>query len=141
MKIYLYYEGKPKDAGANAIAAEFLKRATRYIPCETREIRASRTDLFALHPTAFKVLLDPAGQLLDSDAFAKKVVDAQRKSARDLMFFVGGADGLPMVWKPKADLLLSLSPMTFPHELARAVLAEQIYRAMAILNRHPYAAH
>ena len=57
---------------------------------------------------------------------------------RDLAFLIGGADGLLPEWRPRADLLLSLSPMTFPHELARAMLAEQIYRAFATLRNHPY---
>lgn len=57
---------------------------------------------------------------------------------RDLVFVVGGAEGLPAAWKPRADLLLSLSPMTFPHELARAMLAEQVYRASTTLRGHPY---
>ena len=55
-----------------------------------------------------------------------------------LLFVVGGHDGLPAGWAPRADLLLSLSAMTFPHELARAMLAEQIYRAFATLRGHPY---
>jgi len=54
------------------------------------------------------------------------------------VFVLGGADGLPPEWRPNADLLLSLSPMTFPHELARAMLAEQIYRAVTTLRGHPY---
>jgi 23S rRNA (pseudouridine1915-N3)-methyltransferase len=57
---------------------------------------------------------------------------------RDLVFIVGGADGLPEAWKPKADLLISLSALTMPHELARVVLAEQIYRALTTLRGHPY---
>ncbi len=57
---------------------------------------------------------------------------------RDLVFLVGGAEGLPTDCRARAGLLLSLSPMTFPHELARAMLAEQIYRAFAILRGHPY---
>lgn len=142
MKIFLYYHGKPRDEHSNGIAAEFLKRASRYIQCESREIHPERFDLFgAQHASGYKVLLDPAGKLFDSEAFARQVVDRQRQAARDLIFFVGGADGLPAAWRSKADLLLSLSPMTYPHELARAVLAEQIYRAMAILNGHPYASH
>jgi len=59
--------------------------------------------------------------------------------ARDLVFLVGGADGLPPDWRPKADLLLSLSRMTFSHELARVMLAEQVYRALTMLRGHPYA--
>jgi len=141
LKIFLYYHGKPRDAHFNAVSDEFLKRAGRYCACSSKEIHPGRFDLFGVHAAAFKVLLDPTGKLYDSDAFARQVVDRQRQAARDLVFFVGGADGLPEAWRPKADLLLSLSPMTFPHELARAVLAEQIYRAMAILHGHPYAAH
>jgi 23S rRNA (pseudouridine1915-N3)-methyltransferase len=57
---------------------------------------------------------------------------------RDLVFVIGGHDGLPPGWSARADLLLSLSLMTFPHELARAMLAEQIYRAFATLRGHPY---
>ena len=57
---------------------------------------------------------------------------------RDLVFAVGGAEGLPASWRGGADLLLSLSPMTFPHELARVLLAEQIYRAFSALLGHPY---
>ena len=141
MKIFLYFHGKLRDEHANKFAAEFLKRAGRYIACESREIHPARFDLFSIHAPAFKIMLDPFGKTFDSEVFARQVIDKQRQSARDIVFFVGGADGLPSEWRSKADLLLSLSPMTFPHELARAILAEQIYRAMAILNGHPYARH
>jgi len=57
---------------------------------------------------------------------------------RDLVFVVGGHDGLPPEWRLEADILLSLTAMTLPHELARAILAEQIYRAFATLRNHPY---
>jgi 23S rRNA (pseudouridine1915-N3)-methyltransferase len=97
----------------------------------------SQFDLFGRHPTARKVFLDPAGKPLDSAGFIKIVEQAER-DAQDLVFLVGGHDGLPGTWKPRADLLLSLSAMTFPHELARAVLAEQIYRAFTTLRGHPY---
>jgi 23S rRNA (pseudouridine1915-N3)-methyltransferase len=74
---------------------------------------------------------------MDSQAFAEIFRDAEM-TGRDLVFLIGGHDGLPERCKPQADFLLSLSPMTFPHELARAMLAEQIYRAFAILRGHPY---
>jgi 23S rRNA (pseudouridine1915-N3)-methyltransferase len=102
-----------------------------------REIKPARFDLAARHERAIKVLLDPAGKLLDSAQFTALVGQAER-AARDLVFVIGGADGLPAEWKPKADVLLSLSLLTFPHELARAVLAEQIYRASTGLRGHPY---
>ena len=137
MKIFLYFIGKPKDAHTNAVAEDFLSRAARYAPTEMREIRPDRVDLAAKHPTARKIFLDPAGKRIDSAAFAK-LISTGEMEGRDLVFLIGGHDGLPSGWAARADLLLSLSPMTFPHELARAMLAEQIYRAFATLRGHPY---
>jgi 23S rRNA (pseudouridine1915-N3)-methyltransferase len=74
---------------------------------------------------------------MDSPAFAQLFGRAEMEG-RDLLFLIGGHDGLPPGWGARADLLLSLSSMTFPHELARAMLAEQIYRAFATLRGHPY---
>jgi 23S rRNA (pseudouridine1915-N3)-methyltransferase len=67
-----------------------------------------------------------------------ELVSRAEMEGRDLVFLVGGHDGLPVEWRGRADLLLSLSAMTFPHELARAMLAEQIYRAFTTLRGHPY---
>ena len=102
-----------------------------------REISPTKFDLFSRHSAARKIFLDPAGSAFDSAAFIKVVAQAEREG-QDLVFLIGGHDGLPPEWKPRADLLLSLSPMTFPHELARAMLAEQIYRAFTTLRGHPY---
>lgn len=137
MKLWVYYIGKARDAAANAIAAEFLKRSSRYAACEMREIRADRFDLWTKHAAAHKVLLDPAGKLLSSAQFIDLIAKGEMEG-RDQVFVIGGHDGLPPEWRPRADLLLSLSPMTFPHELARAMLAEQIYRAFTTLRGHPY---
>ena len=137
MKIYLYFIGKPKDPHANAVAAEFLGRAAHYAACEMREIRPERADLFVKHSTARKIFLDPAGKAMDSAGFARLIGKAEM-DGQDLVFLIGGHDGLPAEWRPRADLLLSLSQMTFPHELARAMLAEQIYRGFAILRNLPY---
>jgi len=135
--VYVYYIGKARDLHANAIAAEFLKRSSRYVVCEMREILPGRFDLFAKHPSARRVFLDPAGKTFDSAGFIELMRTAEQR-AQDVVFLIGGHDGLPEKWKPKADLLLSLSPMTFPHELARAMVAEQIYRAFSTLRGHPY---
>ena len=137
MKIYIYFIGKPKDAHANGLAEEYVKRASRYCSTEMREIRPERTDLWAKHPGARKVLLDPGGKPMDSAAFANWMARAEGE-ARDLVFLIGGHDGLPPGWAGRADTLIALSAMTFPHELARALLAEQIYRAFATLRGHPY---
>jgi len=142
MKVLIYYVGKARDPHANAMAEEFMKRSGRYGRCEMREIVPTRFDPWSKHPTATKVLLDPAGQRLDSAQFAR-LVSAAERDARDLIFLVGGATGLPAAWlenaaRKSSDLLLSLSAMTMPHELARVVLAEQIYRAFTLLRGHPY---
>ena len=137
LKLFLYYVGKARDEHANALAAEFIKRSSRYANCEMREIVFGRFDLFIKHSSAQKVFLDPAGKRFDSAAFIALVQRAENEG-RDLVFLVGGHNGLPAEWKPRADLLLSLSPMTVPHELARAMLGEQIYRAFTTLRGHPY---
>lgn len=137
MKVYVYYIGRAKDPHANALTKEFLGRAARYNAVELREIRPDRIDLWGKHPSGRKILLDPAGKMVDSVEFAALVSKAVTE-ARDLVFVLGGHDGLPQGWAARADLRLSLSPLTFPHELARAVLAEQIYRAFATLRGHPY---
>jgi 23S rRNA (pseudouridine1915-N3)-methyltransferase len=137
MRIYLYFIGKARDASANAMAAEYVKRASRYCRCEMREIHPERFDVWAKHASARKILLDPEGKLLDSAAFTG-LIDNGERDGRDLVFVIGGADGLPEAWRARADLLLSLSPMTWPHELARVMLAEQIYRAFTTLRGHPY---
>ena len=136
MKIHLYFIGKPRDQHANAMAEEYLRRVSRYAKAEMTEIRG-RMDPWVKHASAYSVCLDPSGKRLDSPDFTAMVARAERE-ARDLVFVVGGADGLPPGWSKRADLLLSLSPMTWPHELARAMLAEQIYRAYTTLRGHPY---
>jgi 23S rRNA (pseudouridine1915-N3)-methyltransferase len=137
VKVFLYYIGKPRDAHANRIAEDFVERASRYAPTQMAEIRPDRADLHAKHPSAEHIYLDPGGRTLDSTAFSR-IFEKAEMLGRDLVFLVGGADGLPSAWRTRAGMLLSLSPMTFPHELARAMLAEQIYRAFAILRGHPY---
>jgi 23S rRNA (pseudouridine1915-N3)-methyltransferase len=137
VKIFVYFIGKPKDAHTNAVAEDFLGRAARYAPATMQEIRPERVDLWAKHPTARKIFLDPAGKAMDSAKFAQLMARGEMEG-RDLLFLIGGHDGLPAGWGARADLLLSLSAMTFPHELARAMLAEQIYRGFATLRGHPY---
>jgi 23S rRNA (pseudouridine1915-N3)-methyltransferase len=137
LKTFLYYIGKPKDSNLNAVAADFVRRASRFSACEMREVNPKKFSPFGQHPSAKTVFLDPEGEALDTARFVKLFEDGERYG-RDLVFAVGGHDGLPPAWRRDADQLLSLSRLTFPHEMARAMLAEQIYRAFAILRGHPY---
>jgi 23S rRNA (pseudouridine1915-N3)-methyltransferase len=138
MRIIVYFVGKPRNPNANGMAEEFLKRSSRYGRCEMREIVPTRFDPWTKHPSATKILLDPAGKPVDSSAFAQLVSQAEQH-ARDLIFLIGGASGPPPAWKENGGLLLSLSALTLSHELARVVLTEQIYRAFTMLRGHPYA--
>lgn len=137
MRLYLYYAGKRRDQAAHSLAEDYIRRASRFANCQMVRFDPSRVHPGERHPGARLILLDPAGRTMDSIQFARWISQAER-DARELVFAVGGADGLPAAWKAAADLLLSLSPLTMPHELARAVLAEQIYRAFATLRGHPY---
>ena len=137
MKIFLYYVGKAKDPHANALAQDYIQRATRYAPAQMVELKPGRSEFWSKHPTATKILLDPFGQPMDSAAFSRLFSKAEMLG-HDLVFVIGGHDGQPAEWKTHADLLVSLSAMTMPHELARAVVAEQIYRAFTMLRGHPY---
>jgi 23S rRNA (pseudouridine1915-N3)-methyltransferase len=90
-------------------------------------------------PPGYKLLcLDPAGDQLSSEAYARALAKLRDGGAPGAAFLIGGADGLGPKALSKADRVLSLGPMTLPHGLARIVLAEQIYRAMTIISGHPY---
>ena len=83
------------------------------------------------------ICLDAAGKALSSEAFAHRLEDWNGRTA-DLAFLIGGPDGLEISLRKGADFVLSLGPMTWPHLLARVMLAEQLYRASTILAGHPY---
>ena len=87
---------------------------------------------------AILVALDRRGKVLDSEAFAARLSQWRDSSASDVAFLVGGADGHAEPLLKKAALVLSFGPMTWPHLLARGMLAEQIYRAQQLLAGHPY---
>lgn len=84
------------------------------------------------------VLLEGSGQMLSSAALASWIGRTRDSGAQYIFFCIGPADGWSAAARNRADLLLSFGPMTFPHELAVAMLAEQVYRAFTILAGHPY---
>jgi len=83
------------------------------------------------------VALDESGRLLDSEGFAGRL-SGWLGGSRDIVFVIGGADGLDAAFLAAADFRWSLSPLTLPHEMVRVVLAEQLYRASTIIAGHPY---
>jgi len=133
LKIELYYIGKPRSREANALAAEYGKRASRFCRFEAIQLK-NEGEAESRAPKAYRVVLDPTGRAMRSEELATLI----ERAGRDIAFFVGGADGFSDPFRASADRLLSLSTMTLPHELARVLLAEQIYRAFTILRNHPY---
>ena len=94
--------------------------------------------LAAAPPKALLVALDRRGKPLDSEAFARQLQRWRDDSVADVAFLIGGADGNGEPVLKRANLILSFGAMTWPHQLARAMLAEQIYRAQQLLAGHPY---
>ena len=84
------------------------------------------------------ILLDARGRTMSSEQLAAWIGQERDTGTQHLHFAIGPADGWSKESRERADLLLSFGPMTFPHELARVMLAEQIYRAFTILAGHPY---
>ncbi len=105
---------------------------------ELREDSAAAMRKFSIDSAATVVLLDDAGKPQTSAQFAKWIGEMRDRGAREITFLCGGAEGFPEALRGRATHKLSLSPLTFSHELARIMLAEQLYRAFAILAGHPY---
>jgi 23S rRNA (pseudouridine1915-N3)-methyltransferase len=140
VKLRLLMLGKTRRPELRAVLDDYVKRIGRSCPVEVNEVRdgeAARKKLDA-DRAATVVLLDAAGKNLDSNALAKWLGEQRDRGARELIFLCGDAHGFPEVLRQRAQQKLSLSAMTFSHELARVMLAEQLYRAFAILSGSPY---
>ena len=152
MRILVVAVGKPRDAALAAAIAGYESRAARYWPLAAHEVReesarATSPDLVRgregerllarVPPGTRVVCCDPAGEAMSSARFASWLADA-REAARDLAFLIGGAHGLPPAVLQRCEKRLLLAPWTLPHELARLVLAEQLYRAGTIVRGEPY---
>jgi 23S rRNA (pseudouridine1915-N3)-methyltransferase len=144
--------GKPRDRHLAAAISEYETRAARYWPLDVVEVREASGRGVTPDDTrlregerlrervpngAFVVVCDERGDQLTSAQFAL-LVNAARESARDIAFMVGGAFGMPPAVRERADRVIQLAPFTLPHELARLVLAEQLYRAGTIVRGEPY---
>ena len=112
----------------------YRKMLARYANVEAIELRDEEKVTGRIPEDAFKVLLDSDGEQMDSIQFSQ-FIDERRHSGRDLCFVIGGPRGLDL---EACDLKLSFGRITMPHQLARVVLIEQIYRAHKIIAREPY---
>ena len=144
--------GKPRDAHIAAAIREYETRASRYWPLEVHEVReepsrSGSADLVreregerllgAVPAGARVVACELTGQPMTSEQFARWMQD-QRERARDVAIMIGGAFGLGQNVRDRTSSTLGLASWTLPHELARLVLAEQLYRAGTIVRGEPY---
>jgi len=140
MKIHFVMLGKTRRAEIRALLDDYSARIGRFAEVQVTELREDSAALrkLTLDSAATVVLLDDAGKPQTSAQFAGWLGEARDRGAREIVFLCGGAEGFPESLRRRATQKLSLSPLTFSHELARTMLAEQVYRAFAILAGHPY---
>jgi 23S rRNA (pseudouridine1915-N3)-methyltransferase len=140
MKLRLLMLGKTRRPELRSTIDEYVKRISHSCPIEIEELRDAAAVLKKLdaNRAATSVLLDAAGKSHDSESFAKWIAAERDRGTKDLIFVCGDADGFPDSLRDRVRQKISLSPMTYSHELARLMLAEQLYRAFAILSGSPY---
>ena len=142
MKLKIAWIGKTKEPAIQSLTDEYLKRIARYVQVEGVSLRDEAALLQTAGSSAKSkstlALLDSRGKEFSSEQFAKFLADHQDRNPLPLVFAIGGADGFSAEAKSAAQHRISLGKMTLPHELARVVLLEQIYRAFTILKGHPY---
>jgi len=140
MTLRLLLLGKIRRPELRALFDDYLQRIRHHATIEAIELRDSAAALKKLNAdrAATVVLLDAAGKHFTSEEFAAWLGGQRDRGARELIFLCGDAEGYPAALRQRAHQKLSLSSMTFSHELARVVLAEQLYRAFAILAGSPY---
>jgi 23S rRNA (pseudouridine1915-N3)-methyltransferase len=141
MKIRFLMLGKTRRPEIRALLDDYVRRIRHYADVEVSELReASPAALrkLKIEPGATVLLLDAAGKQSTSQQFARWLGDLRDRSVREVLFLCGDAEGFPAELGARAAQRISLSTLTMPHEFARVVLAEQIYRAFAILGGHPY---
>ncbi len=148
MKFRFVWIGKTKDKNYRALQEEYMQRLSHFVKCEVVEIRDSaphetkeiegKRILDKLNQTSFVCLLDVVGRPNSSHELAKEVEKWQNTGVKEITFVIGGADGIAPQVAARADNMLSLSFLTFTHEMARVIVMEQLYRAYTIIKGFPY---
>lgn len=153
MKVEFWLVGKSKDAWVIDASEHYLKRISRYSTLTTEvipdsgskrpeEMRKDETERILnklrKSPKAFTILLDERGKQLSSITFADLLSKQQSQGSSTFRFIIGGAFGVEEELRKEVDAVLSLSNMTFPHQLVRIIFLEQLYRAFTILRGEGY---
>ena len=134
---------RSKSEATDRLLADYIDRAARYSPCESQVFESEGALLAWLdqgtgRSAAYAILLDSRGQQYSSEEFAAQFSRIRDDGVQRIVLAVGPADGWSATARARASLLFSLGRITLPHQLARVVAAEQMYRALTILAGHPY---
>lgn len=144
MKFQLVWIGKTKDKNWRALQEEYSQRLSHFARCEVVEIKDAGKEiegkriLEIVNHSPFVCLLDVKGRSISSPELAKIIENWQNRSLKEITFVIGGAEGVTTEVVERADYSLSLSILTFTHDMARVVLLEQLYRAFTIIKGFPY---
>jgi 23S rRNA (pseudouridine1915-N3)-methyltransferase len=141
MHIQLLFWGKTQRSEIRGLLDDYVARIRRFAEVEMRELRpdsAAALRKIAIPAGATVVLLDATGKEFKSEQFAAWLGGLRDRGVRQVVFLCGAAGGIPDALARHASVRMSLSRLTFSHELARAMLTEQIYRGFATLAGHPY---
>ena len=143
MKLRIAWIGKTRSPAIQSLTAEYLKRLSRYAACDAMEFMSEAPLLKLVEKSTGRtqpvlVLLDSRGKQLASEEIANFLEYHLSHDTQDLLFAIGPADGWTGATRAKAQHVLSFGKITLPHELARVVLLEQLYRGFTILKGHPY---
>ena len=133
VRVLIIAVGKARSPYADDVA-HYAKHLQPRAQVEQVEVRDTAAAIKRIPARAATVVLDPRGKVYDSPGFAK-FIEQRQLDARPLCFVIGGADGIDL---PDADHMISFGPMTLPHQLARVVLLEQLFRAYTIIAGEPY---
>jgi 23S rRNA (pseudouridine1915-N3)-methyltransferase len=128
--------GKIKYTEVKKMAEHYRKMCLKWIDVKEREIQKENLGKVLLEK-GFTILLDENGKQFNSIDFAKFIENSLSRYSK-IRFFIADEEGFSEKDKKKADFIFSLSPLTFPHDIVRVLLYEQIFRAFSILNNHPY---
>lgn len=134
MKLVFCFTGKTHQGPIRESVQDYIGRIRRYAPVEVIESRTLRPQT----REGRHVILAPDGSTLSSEGFAQLLQRQQNSGTKHLFFYIGGPEGLPTEVLTYADMSLSLSSMTFNHQLVRIMLLEQVYRAFTIIRGEPY---
>lgn len=141
--VWIAPKSRSKEPAFDTLTREYIARIGKYQPIEPSDLPSEQALLKLVdrsigRTTPVLVLLDSRGKQMTSEEFASFIAAQQSADVQQLIFAIGPADGFRDETRGRANRLLSFGKMTLPHELARVVLLEQIYRAFTIIRRHPY---